>query len=45
MCELKALSFARPIAADSAIGSFGERGEGSPDGWAWPGILDGRWRS
>jgi predicted glutamine amidotransferase len=37
MCELMALSFARPLATNFAIGPFGGRGEDNPHGWglAW----------
>src|SRR5262245_58135059 len=37
MCELMAMSFARPIAADFSIREFARRGEDNADGWglAW----------
>ena len=37
MCELMAMSFAEPIAADFSIREFAHRGEENADGWglAW----------
>jgi predicted glutamine amidotransferase len=36
-----ALSYARPTAADGAVGSFGGRGEDNPHGWglAWYSVV------